>query len=166
MKCDWRSYHRVDSLTIFGFFDEYRFLSNFHLCSVLYDGVMWPSSEHAYMAAKCFKKFENGTCFYDKTKYKDITNMSCAQVKRWGEGVVLRDDWENVKTNLMYSICLDKFTRNTDIRKKLNETENKTLIEANDWGDSYWGFDVKKNKGKNYLGQVLMKVRDVMKNDL
>ena len=34
------------------FVGEYYFLSNFYPCSIEHDGLRYPSSEHAYQAAK------------------------------------------------------------------------------------------------------------------
>lgn len=35
-----------DRKTINRFHGEYGFLSNFHLCPIEYDGIIWPSVEH------------------------------------------------------------------------------------------------------------------------
>ena len=89
--------------------------------------------------------------------------MKSSQVKSWGQTVELREDWSNVKNNIMHSICLDKFTRNSDLKQKLSDTGDRLLIEANSWGDSWWGFDVAKNKGENQLGKILMDIREKVK---
>ena len=31
---------------------KYRFLSNFYPCDIVYEGIQYPSTEHAYQAAK------------------------------------------------------------------------------------------------------------------
>ena len=35
-----------------GFFGGYRWLSNYHICDVQYEGDIFPSSENAFQAAK------------------------------------------------------------------------------------------------------------------
>ena len=35
------------------------------------------------------------------------------------------------------------------------EKEDEVLVEYNNWGDVFWGYDVEKNEGKNYLGLLL-----------
>ena len=50
-----------------------------------------------------------------------------------------------------------KFTQNSELAKKLLETDNKYLEETNNWGDRFWG--VVDGIGKNMLGHVLMEVR-------
>lgn len=163
---DYKRYYREDSLMIYGFFSEYRFLSNFHECDVMYDGYIWPSSEHAYMVAKCKNVnhyASRGGVIYDKNNKFDISCMKCTEVKKWGQTVDLREDWEDVKLNIMYQVCLDKFTRNPELRQKLLDTGDKILIEANSWGDQFWGFDVDATKGENFLGKILMKIRERIK---
>jgi ribA/ribD-fused uncharacterized protein len=154
-------YAFVDQAQVFGFFGDYRFLSNFHRCPIFFDGFEWPSTEHAYMAAKCVY---HGTgpdrVYYDETDYKDIIKMSCKEVKDWGQTVEMRPDWENVKYGVMLQVNLDKYIRNRNLQSKLIQTGDRALIEANSWGDQIWGFDVKNNKGENMLGNVLMTVRD------
>lgn len=164
---DYKNYFKVTDKVIFGFFEQFRFLSNFHNCDVLWNGYIWPSSEHAYMASKCknvsYRETLEGSPFYDGKPIKEILAMKSSQVKSWGQTVELREDWSNVKNNIMHSICLDKFTRNLDLKQKLLDTGERLLIEANSWGDSWWGFDVAKNKGENHLGKILMDIREKVK---
>jgi ribA/ribD-fused uncharacterized protein len=163
---DYKRYFYADDKKVFGFFEDYRFLSNFHVCEVLWDGHIWKSSEHAYMASKCLN-IRRGTRsgdYYHNHPVWIINGMTCAEVKRWGQTVDLRDGWDDkFKAKMMYSICLDKFTRNPDLRQKLLATEDRELIEANNWGDEYYGYNINSKNGKNVLGKILMKIRERLK---
>lgn len=173
VKGEYKDYYYEDDSTIFGFFEDNRYLSNFHKCTVYYDGLPWPSSEHAYMAAKCkhshFNAFDTFPTYNSDengeggTHYSEICDMKCHEVKKWGMTVDLRDDWEDVKFNIMFEICLDKFNRNSDIKEKLIATGSKELIEANAWKDTYYGFDINLNRGENNLGKILMSIRGLLK---
>ena len=59
-----------------GFFDEYRFLSNFHLCPIELDGVVYGSLEAAYQAAKCL---------YPEDRSESLVRMrlSCRPIRSW-----------------------------------------------------------------------------------
>lgn len=162
---DYKRYFVVNDKLIGGFFEQYRFLSNFHECEVWWDGLIWPSSEHAYMASKCESYYQGfDKCpTYDEEKYEYICQMSCSEVKKWGRTVKLRDDWEKIKLDMMFQICESKFTTNKDLKQKLLATGDKELIEYNSWGDQFWGYDVDKQKGRNELGKVLMKIRGMLK---
>ncbi|MNO13191.1 Swarming motility protein YbiA [compost metagenome] len=133
---------------------EYRFLSNFYMAPVTFESVEYPSSEHAYMAAK--------TTHPDGREW--IRSMATpGEAKKAGRKLRLRPDWEQVKQDVMYQILMDKFTRHPMLQAKLLATGNQELIEGNWWGDKIWGVCLKTNQGQNLLGKLLMKVRGELK---
>lgn len=140
-----------------GFFGEYRFLSNFWDAPVYYERLWYPRIENAYQAAKT-KQISEREAF---------VTLSAKDVKRAGNKVELRSDWEKVKYDIMSALVFDKFFRNLELRDKLLKTDDKFLEETNAWHDNIWGKCVCKkcelNKGSNFLGQILMKVREFWK---
>ena len=76
----------------------------------------------------------------------------------------LRDDWENIKDDVMYRAVLCKFQTHQDIRKILLDTGEQTIVE-NSLIDYYWGGG-KDGSGKNKLGELLMVVRTKIRNNL
>ena len=80
------------------------------------------------------------------------------QVKRSGTRVQLREDWEDIKLNIMEEVNYLKFAQHKDLRVKLLATGQEELVEGNTWGDKFWG--VCDNEGQNWLGKILMKVRE------
>lgn len=131
---------------------EYSFLSNFKKCEVEFEGLTYPSVEHAFQAAKTL----------DTDKRLRFTKGSPIYAKGMGRRLKLRSDWEEVKDSVMY-VCLKSKFQNNDMRKKLLATGDAVLIEGNNHGDLYWG--MVNGEGQNRLGQLLMKVRDEIKND-
>lgn len=131
---------------------EYRFLSNFYRADVEYDGIVYPSSEHAYQAAKTLDK-------HTRLKISKFDTPSYA--KKYGRDVPLRPDWENVKIGIMTEIVRYKFTKHQDLKEKLLATGDANLIEGNHWGDRIWG--VCKGSGQNNLGKILMKIREELR---
>ena len=159
-KGDYKKVAVWDDKNIKGFFSEFVFLSNFHQCLVCHDALPFMSSEHAYMFSKLdLDKYTNVQL---NEIHRKINDMSCKEVKKWGQTVHLRPDWESVKYDTMASIVFDKFYRNLDIRRKLLDTGDKYLEETNFWSDVYWGVDYKKG-GENNLGKILMKTREFWK---
>ena len=142
-----RDYVIHDESNIKGFFGEYRFLSNFELGEVVFEGIKYPSSENAYQAAKSLN-----TDVREK-----FVNIEPADSKKLGRKIIVRNDWEKVKYNVMYEIVLDKFTRNKNLGDLLINTGDKYLEETNHWKDTIWG--VCNGVGKNWLGKILMDVR-------
>lgn len=133
------------------FQDEYRWLSNFYPCVIEHEGVVYPSVEHFYVAMKTL----------DETQRQKIrTTESAGQVKRLGRNLVLRDDWEQVKVEVMRLALTKKFScANPLLKQKLIATGDVHLQEGNRWGDTFWGVCLKTNKGANNLGKLLMEVR-------
>lgn len=133
------------------FSGENRFLSNFWLAEVEFEGVVYPSSESAYQAAKTL-------CLETR---KEFTMLAPGHAKRAGKKLTMRPDWEQVKISVMTEIVRDKFSRHTDLKEKLLATGEQELVEGNHWNDCFWG--VCKGKGENNLGKILMRIREELK---
>lgn len=138
---------------IISFAGQHFFLSNFYPIRVQYEDQWYPSSEHAYVAAK--------TLDYDlRAKIAQIP--SAGQVKKYGRRLKLREDWEQVKVIEMRKILESKFSSfrsDVPIRSWLDDTAPRQLIEGNTWGDTFWG-QCPIGVGKNMLGELLMSIRD------
>ena len=129
------------------FFGEYRWLSNFYPCEVKYEGITYPTVEHAYQAAKT----------RDTEIRKRIAYLpKPGQAKREGRKIQIRGNWEFIKISTMEQLLEQKFTQ-PKFKKLLLETKGIRLIEGNKWGDIFWGMC--EGRGANYLGGLLMNIR-------
>lgn len=144
-----RDYIIHDDNNIKGFFGDYRWLSNYHLVDIEYDGLIYPSTEHAYQAAKFL------------TNREDFLELSCLDARLKGQSNKPRDNWNCMKYSVMFEVILYKFKHNTDLKNKLLETGSKYLEETNHWNDTYYG--VCNGIGENNLGKILMKIREILK---
>jgi ribA/ribD-fused uncharacterized protein len=135
--------NKIDS-----FRGKYYFLSNFFEASVTYNGITYKNNEAAFQSMK----------FMDIEKRKQFAELDPSTAKRKGRNGVLRHDWEDVKEQYMYEICLAKFTQNEDLKQRLLDTAPALLEEGNTWGDKEWG--TVSGVGKNKLGKILMRVRE------
>ena len=126
---------------------KYDFLSNFAHCLFEHEGIIYPSVEHAFQAAKCIHQSDKLQIAFIKTP---------AAAKQYGSKVEIRQDWEQVKLDIMYKLLLIKFSIPA-FKKKLLATGDIELIEGNTWGDRYWG--VCRGQGENHLGKLLMRIR-------
>jgi predicted NAD-dependent protein-ADP-ribosyltransferase YbiA (DUF1768 family) len=91
-----------------------------------------------------------------------INSPTPREAKNNGKLVTLRDDWEDVKLNIMRLALRLKFTQNPKLLYKLcNETNE--LIEFNQWHDNFWGDCTckrcQKIIGLNWLGRLLMELK-------
>lgn len=130
------------------FTGEYFFLSNFYKANVIYCGIRYTNNEAAFQSMKVKN---------DKDRDK-FTNLDPSSAKKLGRNIDLREDWEDIKFDIMHQICTNKFNQNEDLKQKLLATGDKYLIEGNNWKDTYWG--VYNGVGENNLGIILMNVRE------
>lgn len=137
---------------ILEFSGDNRFLSNFFPAPLVWRGKLWPSSEHAYQAAKTL----------DVEVQERIRALpTAAATKRAGKTIVLRPDWEQVKVEIMLEIVLAKFTQNPELKALLLATGDAPLVEGNWWKDRFWGVcPVGSTNGRNELGKILMDIRE------
>ena len=75
----------------------------------------------------------------------------------------LRDDWEDIKLDIMHKCVLEKFVQNESLKQMLLSTGKAALIENSPW-DGFWGIGKKKD-GLNHLGRILERVREELKPD-
>ncbi len=130
--------------------DKYGCFSNFSRHGFQLDDKYWPTSEHYFQAQK----------FLDTDISEKIRTVStpkkAAQLGRRRD-FPLRDDWEQIKDEVMYKAVLKKFQTHQDIRDVLLGTGSEELVE-NARGDYYWGCGAD-GSGKNMLGKILQRVR-------
>ena len=146
------------------FFDEYRYLSNYHIQPIIYNGKSYISTENAYQASKTTLE----------EAHEDIRLASSpGKSKKLGQLVKLRPDWEEVKEQIMREVVWLKFNADADLANKLISTNNAYLIEGTVWHDNFYGICLKKNCekcehkiGKNILGKILMETRKRLKENI
>ena len=127
-------------------------LSNFAPFAITIDDKLWPTTEHYFQA----QKFPSVPHYQEeiRTAHRPMIAAKMGRDRKYP----LRQDWESVKDDVMYQALQAKFTQYDHLRALLLSTGKRQLIEHTT-NDSYWG-DGGDGKGKNKLGQLLMKLRD------
>ena len=123
-----------------------KFLSNFFPVWIEYEGIKYPSVEHAYQACKTNDP---------KVKEKIATCGHPSIAKRMGNNLY-KEKWALIKYDVMLELVRLKF-KDESLKHKLLMTNSEILVEGNDWGDVYWG--ISRGVGQNNLGKILMTVR-------
>jgi ribA/ribD-fused uncharacterized protein len=137
------------------FKDEFHFLSNMYLVDIHYNGIDFNSVEQAYQYQKTTSTREG---------LKVLKCNDPKKVKGIAKGFkFIREDWNDVRLGIMYNLLWIKFN-NPQLKEALLLTDGWELVEGNWWGDIFYG--VCDGVGENYLGKLLMKVRDKLKNEL
>lgn len=139
------------------FTGEYAFLSNFFPSVVTWSGHAYPTVEHAFQAAKTIDQVARRPFQLPAPVYE-----TASKAKQAGRKLRLRPEWEEFKLGVMHDLLATKF-RDRDMAMRLLATGDVLLIEGNTWGDTFWGA-IRNTKGalvgENYLGQMLMAVRE------
>ena len=134
--------------------EPYGCFSNFSAHGFELDGAYWPTSEHYFQAQKFV-----GTPHVEQIRQvktpKDAAKMGRERKRP------LRQDWEEVKDDIMRKAVLCKFETHANIREVLLSTGDEELVE-NSPIDYYWGCG-KDGSGKNKLGLILMEVREILR---
>lgn len=138
----------MDEITHFR--GDHSYLSNFYEHPMIYRGKEYATAEHAYQAAKAIDPADQELIRLQKTP---------GGAKRQGKRVKMRPHWDQDKVYVMYDILKHKFSDPT-LKQWLLHTYPSTLIEGNNWGDMFWGVDLKTWQELNWLGKLLMIIRD------
>jgi len=128
----------------------YRWLSNFWYVPIEYEGMIYPTTEHAYQAAKTKD-------IHDRILISELPTPRLA--RQAGQTLDIRPDWEEIKIDVMMEVTRKKF-EDSLLRTALLSTGDAILQEGNTWGDVFWGIDLCTETGQNNLGKILMQVRD------
>lgn len=131
--------------------EQYGCFSNFAHYDFELDGKKWMTSEHYFQAQKFI-----GTEYVEIIRLLD-NPMKAAEMGR-DRKLPLREDWEQVKDDIMRKAVFEKFSQNEEIKKILLSTGKENIVE-NTSNDYYWGCG-KDGSGKNVLGKILMEVRE------
>ncbi len=137
------------------FAGEYLFLSNFAAAPTPHRGWLYPTSEHAFAAAKT----TDAAAIAAIRETRDP-----ARAKRIGRAAPLVEGWEaGGKFAAMDEVVRAKFDNNPELAGRLVATQGCLLVEGNTWHDQIWGscrcdehLDI---PGANALGVILMATR-------
>jgi len=142
------------STKIWGFRDEYDFLSHFYPSPVVAYDKLYPTVEHAYHACMVLD---------EEVREKIRKASTPRQAKFLSHHFPRRPDAEIVKQRIMYLLDIRKF-QDRELFEKLRATGNRRLVEGNVWHDNYWGEclcrECISTRGWNWAGKILMKVRE------
>lgn len=135
----------------------YEFCSNMFPTAIycLVDGeyIMFYSVEQAFQYMKTNSKSHQQkiiNCIKPKdARYHGSARAECP----------LRDDWEEVKVDVMFQLLKGKYSQNKVMAEKILETGNVPIVEIAPWDkENFWGVN-EKREGKNHTGKLTEKVR-------
>jgi len=143
-------------------------MSNFPHYPFELDGREWPTTEHYFQAMK-FGPYEDAEGHLHPGSPEVVeriraaaTAMGAAKMGR-NRQYPLRPDWDQARVDVMRRALRAKFTQNAGIREQLLQTYPRHIIEDSPT-DYYWGCGAD-GTGENMLGQLLVELRNELKNE-
>ncbi len=145
---------RTVPIIIDSFTGDFAFLDNSYPCDVLFDGLRYPSAEHAYQASKTD----------DPNKKLIVANLlDGATARSYGKSrLKITTEFTLVRLSIMRRILEAKFFDNISLAKMLIETMDSVLCYPARGNDLYWGCRNRGKNGDNKLGLLLMEIRAQM----
>ena len=145
-------------------------LSNWYQCEFID-----PHDAQSYLTTEQYMMAKKAQLFKDDESYISIMNSSNPNdAKLLGRKVknFNQDIWNKNAKNIVICGCYLKFTENESLKAFLLSTGNRHLVEASPY-DKIWGIGIsllaaksgKPWNGTNWLGECLMKVRELIKNN-
>jgi len=144
--------------------------SNFHHSPFIIGGKRFTCSEQWIMYQKAILFGDHATA------YQIMKSSNPSTFKSLGRRVKNFNDiiWWEKRELLTFVGLLEKFRQNPALAKELEDTKDRTLVEASPW-DRVWGVGLSESdprildptnwQGDNLLGKILMKVRLQIRND-
>ena len=163
---------------------DYQTLSNFYLCDIIIDGIVYESGEHAFHGEKYRRLSEvspnlqrQKVLFDYSKKFRKPSNKSCIEIKRLGgkKGLALDSSeialWTDISIDVQNKISAYKLENYEEVRNDLIRSESKLLVHTaqrcsiDKCNERFWeGKAIVSNGeikilGKNMLGNIWMNLR-------
>lgn len=137
---------------------EYYMLSNLSAHAIMFEGKLYPTSEHAYQASKFVEE-------------KIIEDIRAATSPLLAKSIAKRNlgtsaekkDWKISKVLMMEQILIAKLSQHEEVKQALLSTGDKEIAEDSPT-DYFWGIG-EDGGGENTLGKLWMKLRSGLKSN-
>lgn len=139
---------------IMNFSGSSSFMLNSSPSKIVVKGITFRNAETLYYASLCSR---------DEERVR-FSKLSAFDARTLAQNADLENNFSNEERIAKMRSCIKaKFIQpqNWDLAQKLVGTGDRELVNGNTSGDTFWG--VSGGKGDNYLGKILMVVRDFLK---
>lgn len=162
---DWKTLLKENKIlnNLNGFNGKYKILSNFAVHKSI--SIVLPygnKNGKIYYANNVETLFQAAKTLDSKEIEMIVKSNNPSISKRLGRKCKLRNDWEEIKEEVMKDLLLEKYNAFIEFRQILLSIPNdKYIVEMNTWNDKEWGVCVKTLIGDNKLGKLLMELKRI-----
>jgi len=138
----------------------YGCFSNLYQRPIVFEDQIFDTAEHAYQAGKARKPHVRDWILAAPSP--SLVAMAAHGLYWWD----IRSDWSKIKFDRMRQVLRAKFEQHQDLCEVLLSTGDARLVESatvNNPVNRLWG-EVN-GRGKNMLGQLLMELRDQLRQE-
>lgn len=146
-----------DALYFYSSKEKHGEFSNFADFGFKFQDKFYPTVEHFYQSQK-FSDPEYSEKIRLAPSPKNASDLGKDRNHK------MKDTWDEIKNDIMFLGVKLKFENNHDLLESLLATEDRLLIENSPY-DKYWGIG-QDGSGYNHLGNILMRVREILKAPL
>lgn len=138
---------------------EFFCFDNFSSFAVVYQGIKYPTVEHAYQSLKFTE-----TAPEIAKEIAECFSAHEAQKIGYAHKSLQNPRWDEIKVSVMEELLRLKLRQNPYVKKKLLQTKDDLICEDSP-KDDFWGIGPNRD-GQNQLGKLWMKLRDELENPL
>ncbi|GIH05715.1 hypothetical protein Rhe02_37820 [Rhizocola hellebori] len=131
---------------------EFYVFNNFSAHAIEFRGVLYPTAEHAYQAAKC-------TDWHGKEEIRHARSPYLAKSLANEKYRAARDpDWDSKKLAVVEEILWTKLAQHPEAQEALKASGGEDIVEDSPT-DYFWGAGAD-GTGQNMFGKIWMKIRE------
>ncbi len=138
-------------------FGELGYLANYSNHGFYKNGIYYKTVEHYYQS----EKYDNEDI---RKKIIDASTPKEASIIGRDRNNIRKNNFKDIKQQVMLDGLLEKFRQNKDIQYKLLNTKNEEIMEHTK-EEYYWGIG-NDYSGKNIIGKLLCETRSIIKKEL
>lgn len=144
-----------NSPTIPEYIENIYCLDNFSAFSICFNEIEYKTAEHAFQSIKFLKTAPD----IAEEIRKSSSPFDARRIAHENKSL-RRQDWSQVKYDIMEKILYEKTMQNPYVKEKLLATIGKDIIEdCGEDNDNDWGCGID-GTGQNNLGKIWMKIRE------
>ena len=153
--------HRLDTDDrVFFYENDFYPLSSFSAFQVHIWGHSFPTAEHAYHWRK-FLHLANETNAQTYILHAKSAHEALTLARGFEKSGLLLPSWKDERVAVMRAIIDTKHDQHEYVRRKLQESGDRELIEDS-WRDDFWGWGPN-HDGANTLGRLWMELREALR---
>lgn len=169
MSRNWKELYEQGKIVngLDGFQGDFEFLSNFYKHKEIFTTLPYKYStgDTSLVVSDNVESLFQASKTLNMEEIEYLASFSTpGQAKRAGRRITLRDDWEDIKDEVMEYLVREKFKIPILQDKLLAIPGDMYIVEMNYWNDTYWGVCSKTFEGQNKLGEILMRIRSELRS--